>query len=197
MESVAICLYINLFWIGISIPVCSTSANTIISELKNSLFIQVTRHSLLHIWGTRNKKPIVQQRQRSPVCVCVCVCVLSHVQPMDCSPPSSSVHGIFQARTLEWVAISYSSGYSRRRDRTYISCISWTGRQSLYHCTKWKALRGALVWHRIVSPTFFCPWFTGFPNHCALKHSASVLLNSIGHGVFSWGLGHRINSRIY
>ena len=134
---------------------------------------------------------------RGALCVCVCVCVLSHVQPMDCSPPSSSVHGIFQARTLEWVAISYSSGYSRRRDRTYISCISWTGRQSLYHCTKWKALRGALVWHRIVSPTFFCPWFTGFPNHCALKHSASVLLNSIGHGVFSWGLGHRINSRIY
>lgn len=48
-----------------SIPVCSTSANTIISELKNTLFIQVTRHSLLHIWGTLNKKPIVQQRRCS------------------------------------------------------------------------------------------------------------------------------------
>ena len=87
-------------------------------------------------------KPIVQQRQRGPVCVSVCVCVLSHDQPMACSPPSSSVHGIFQARTLEWVAISYSSGYSWPRDRTYISCISWTGRQILYHCTNWKALRG-------------------------------------------------------
>ena len=29
--------------------------------------------------------------------------------PMDCSPPSSSVHGIFQARVLEWVAIAFSS----------------------------------------------------------------------------------------
>ena len=51
------------------------------------------------------------------VCVCVCVCVLicfSHVQPfchpMDCSPPGSSVHGILQARILEWVTISSSRG---------------------------------------------------------------------------------------
>ena len=33
--------------------------------------------------------------------------------PMDCSPPGSSVHGIFQARILEWVAISFSRGSSR------------------------------------------------------------------------------------
>ena len=32
--------------------------------------------------------------------------------PMDCSPPGSSVHGIFQARILEWVAISFSRGSS-------------------------------------------------------------------------------------
>ena len=36
--------------------------------------------------------------------------------PMDCSPPGSSVHGIFQARILEWVAISFSRGSSRSRD---------------------------------------------------------------------------------
>ena len=33
--------------------------------------------------------------------------------PMDCSPPGSSVHGIFQARILEWVAISFSKGPSQ------------------------------------------------------------------------------------
>ena len=38
--------------------------------------------------------------------------------PMDCSPPGSSVHGISQARILEWVAISFSRGSSRPRDRT-------------------------------------------------------------------------------
>ena len=38
--------------------------------------------------------------------------------PVDCSPPSCSVHGILQARILEWVAISFSRGSSRPRDRT-------------------------------------------------------------------------------
>ena len=38
--------------------------------------------------------------------------------PMDCSPPGSSVHGILQARTLEWVAFPFSHGSSRPRDRT-------------------------------------------------------------------------------
>ena len=41
--------------------------------------------------------------------------------PVDCSLPGSSVHGIFQARILEWVAISFSRGSSRPRDRTLVS----------------------------------------------------------------------------
>ena len=41
--------------------------------------------------------------------------------PVDCSPPSSSVHGILQARVPEWVAISFSRGSSRPRDRTQVS----------------------------------------------------------------------------
>ena len=43
--------------------------------------------------------------------------------PMDCSLPHSSVHGIFQARVLEWVAISFSRGSSQPRDRTWVSHI--------------------------------------------------------------------------
>ena len=42
---------------------------------------------------------------------------------MDCSPPGSSVHGILQARILEWVAIPFSRGSSQPRDRTCIFCI--------------------------------------------------------------------------
>ena len=42
---------------------------------------------------------------------------------MDCSPSGSSVHGILQARILEWVAISYSRGSSWPRDRTLVSYI--------------------------------------------------------------------------
>ena len=44
--------------------------------------------------------------------------------PMDCSLPGSSVHGILQARILEWVAISYSRGSFWSRDRTQVSCIA-------------------------------------------------------------------------
>ena len=68
------------------------------------------------------------------VCVCVCVCsVMSDsCNPMDCSPPGSSEHEIFQARILEQVAISFSRGSSRPRDRTLISCVSCAGRRVLY-----------------------------------------------------------------
>ena len=44
--------------------------------------------------------------------------------PMDCSPPGSSVHGILQARILEWVAMPSSRGSSLARDRTHVSCVS-------------------------------------------------------------------------
>ena len=45
-------------------------------------------------------------------------------RPMDCSPPSSSFHGILQARILEWVAISFSRGSSRPRDQTQVSHVA-------------------------------------------------------------------------
>ena len=51
--------------------------------------------------------------------------------PIGCSPWASSVHGISQARTLEWVTISFSRGSSWPRDWTCFSCI---GRQILYPC---------------------------------------------------------------
>ena len=59
---------------------------------------------------------------------------------MDCSLPGSSVHGIFQARILEWVAISSSRGFSLFRHQTCISCISCIGRQTLHHWATWEAL---------------------------------------------------------
>ena len=63
-----------------------------------------------------------------------------HCDPMDCSPPSSSVHGIIQAKLLEWIAIFFS------RDQTCVSCI---GRLILYHCATWEALcsKGPKYWN--------------------------------------------------
>ena len=53
--------------------------------------------------------------------------------PVDCSPPGSSVHGILQARILEWVTMPLSRGSSWPRGWTYISFVSCDGRQILYH----------------------------------------------------------------
>ena len=59
--------------------------------------------------------------------------------PLDCSQPGSSTYGIFQARILEWVAISFSRGSSQCRDRTQVSCIAgrcfnlWTTREAPLH----------------------------------------------------------------
>ena len=84
------------------------------------------------------------------VCVCVCVCVLSLCvcaqscltlcSPINCSPPGSSVHGTFQARILQWVAISFSRGSSQPRDRTHTSYASYNGRRVLYQ------------WHHLGNP---------------------------------------------
>ena len=69
------------------------------------------------------------------VCLCVCMCECSVMSetlcdPIDCSLPGSSVHGIFQARRLKRAAISYcmrSDSWSRNR-----TCISCIGRRILY-----------------------------------------------------------------
>ena len=53
--------------------------------------------------------------------------------PMDCSPLSSSVYGVLQARMLEWVATPSSRGSSPPRDWTHVSGVSCTGRWVLYH----------------------------------------------------------------
>ena len=59
---------------------------------------------------------------------------------MDCSPPGSSVHGIFQARILEWVAISFSRGSSWPRDWAHVSFVFCIGRRILYTGATWEVL---------------------------------------------------------
>ena len=70
---------------------------------------------------------------RSVTQLCPALCDL-----MDCGLPGFSVHGILQARTLEWVVIFSSRGSSRPRDQACVSGISCIGRQVLYHCATWE-----------------------------------------------------------
>ena len=66
---------------------------------------------------------------------------LTLCDPMDCSLPGSSIHGIFQTRILKWVAISFSRESSQLRDQTQVSCIAgrlltiWAIREVAIKCT--------------------------------------------------------------
>ena len=62
--------------------------------------------------------------EREKVKVLVTQSCLTPCDPMDCSPPGSSVHGISQARILECVVVSSSRGSSQPRDRTWVSCVT-------------------------------------------------------------------------
>ena len=69
-------------------------------------------------------------------------CVQLFCGPMDCSQPGLSVHGISQARVLEWIAIPFSRGSSWLRDRTLRRrpfCVFCIGRQVLYRWATWEA----------------------------------------------------------
>ena len=77
--------------------------------------------------------------------------------PMDCSPPDS-VHGILQARILEWVAMPSSRGASRPRDLTRVSyCVSCTGRQVLPRSTAWEA-RMVTLFSAAAITCYDCCW---------------------------------------
>ena len=66
--------------------------------------------------GQLGSWPIESESEVAQSCLTLC-------DPMDCSIPGSSIHGIFQARVLEWVAISFSRGSSRPRNWTQVSLI--------------------------------------------------------------------------
>ena len=68
-------------------------------------------------WGTKIPHAISKE-------VLVAQLSLTLCDPMDCSPPGSSIHEIFQARILQWVAISFSKGSSQPRDRAWVFCTA-------------------------------------------------------------------------
>ena len=70
-----------------------------------------------------------------------CPCSVPQLCPLFATPwtVASSVHEIFQARILEWVAIFSSKRSSWPRDQTWISRVSYIGKWILYHCATWES----------------------------------------------------------
>ena len=80
------------------------------------------------------------------LCCLISKLCLTLCHSMDCSLPGSPVHGIFQARVLEWVATSYSRRSSQPRDQTCVSCISCIGRWVKRLSTMWETQVQSLGW---------------------------------------------------
>ena len=122
---------------------------------------------------------------------CSCTCVLSHFRhvwlcnPMDCSPPGSSVHGIFQARILEWVVIPFSRGSSWPRDWTHVSWVSCIAGGFFtteplgksFSCAYWPFIY--LIWSNVCSeslPKFSLIYFSFY---CLLIWTLVKIIDSI------------------
>ena len=117
-------------------PMPSTCYQGMWSSCPRSMLTE--RLSAICCPGATGKIPVRVQLTDQRVTVRTCVCLVAQscltlCDPVDCSPPGSSVHGILQARILEWVAMPSSRGSSRPRDRTHISYVSCIGGQVLYH----------------------------------------------------------------
>ena len=91
-----------------------------------------SKSTVLILWGA-SESPKVK--------VLVAQSCLTLCDPTDCSSPGSSVHGILQARILEWVAILFARGSSQPRDQIQVSCTA--GRFFTIWAT-WEALQDLL-----------------------------------------------------
>ena len=101
---------------------------------------------------------------------------------MDCSLPGSSIHGISQARILEWVSISFSRGSSEPRDWTCVSCLA--GRSFIIEP------QGKSLLNNMYYCYYYCPYYykeamviLSFIIYCTLKYSSKW--NSL-ISIFSW-----------
>ena len=128
----------------------------------------------------RKDKDLAEMETQWYMKVLVAQSCLTLYDPMDCSLPGSSVHGVLQARILEWVAIPFSRGSSWPRDRTWVSCTAsrvftnWATKEAhrYYQCTgntgeiKWKwtlsVMSDPLQPHGLYPTMLLRPW--NFPS---------------------------------
>ena len=94
-------------------PVLYSWSLLIISSIHSNMYILIPNSYFI---PPRHLPFLISKIKMKVTKSCLTLC-----NPMHCSPPGSSVHGLFQARVLEWVAISFSRGSSQPRDRTHIA----------------------------------------------------------------------------
>ena len=112
-------------WLRIHLPMQDTRVSFLF--WKDSTCVGVNKPVDHNYWSWCALEPVFHNKRSLHAAIesesevaqsCLTLC-----DPMDCSLPGSSLHGILQVRVLEWVAISFSRGSSQPRDQTQVSCI--------------------------------------------------------------------------
>ena len=98
--------------------------------------------------------------------------------PMDCSPPGPSVHGILQARILECVAVPFSRGFSWSRNQTRVSCIA--GRFFIIWATRKAHLLHSKGYHKKMKRQL-SEWEKIFANEASNKELISKIYKQLMH----------------
>ena len=112
-------------------------------------------HRVWHDIGTQSTETTGLNPMKKKVKVLVAQSCPTLCDSMDCSPPGTSVHGILQARILEWSAIPFSKGSSQPRDRTWVLGIA--GRFTIWATKE--------DWRRKKGPNWEAPPLVRFKTH--------------------------------
>ena len=120
-------------------------------EFFHPFFPQCHKHRILLFLPSRFTGLIFWTNEYYLACMLSCSVVSDSLQPQDCSPRVSSVHGISQPIILEWVASSSSRGSSQPRDQTYVSYVSCIGKQVLNHWATWEVRVLSYRWHNCIT----------------------------------------------
>ena len=162
-------------------------------RIKTNCWITIDKNDWNLAKKTKNKKQLTskdkEEATRRQHQGCNCKIIESHTRQMPAcmhaqscptlcnsmcgSPPSPSVHGIFQTRRQEWIAVSFSRGSSWPRNWTCISYVSCIGRQILYQLSHWGGWPS--IWKIIISQMF---------SHSSDSSETHVSLPSLG--IYHW-----------
>ena len=135
-------------------PVAMLKNNSSSNYLLYFIAVILTRN-FIDFWESKNDPGLyltlgeVKWSEVAQPCPTLC-------DPRDCSLQGSTVHGIFQARVLEWVAITFSRGSSWPRDRTQVSCIAGRHFYCLRHQGRLKQWIAIILLYK---PAYCCHCF--------------------------------------
>ena len=117
-------------------PICFFSLASVLSTLEGVIYIDILVWYKRKVFLVRMPPAGFSLVTKIPLSLWCCCHLAAQscptLWPTDCSPPGSSVHGIFQEAILEWVAIYSSRGMSPLRNWTCVSCFSYISRQIFF-----------------------------------------------------------------